>query len=503
MTDYELLYGDGEVRFYNGTFTTEDLYWVLGYANADRLNFSGSDSVYDLNPVFAMGQSSWAVGSKGSADLVWLALGAFKDFAIYTAGDPISSGAVLTSDGNVNSGNVGDPWKSHYKTFIPPSGTAFVVPHIQFQSVPNNTYQYVDNNQMEVIPVATSAVSSFAAARQVCVNVRASAINYVTNPSGVTNTTNWTNATQLGSAIAPTTYTKDQLVPNPDFESAITGWNTPGTNTQSTAEAQSGTHSMLVTWPTASGNQITFTGVSGLTPGQQYTFGAYVYVPTGSPAVRVDCLYVASSGWTTVNNQWVRLSCTFTATANTHYIVIETNGSTTSGQQVYVDGATAVPGIVDRTLASLPYDYYLTLTQAGLDPQVNDYVVSAYVWGNAQPVSIVGVDETFTIDMGNGVSRVWGRFSTNLTSTTVKFTSPATFNLNRAMITTGSTLIDYFDGNSGSDYLWENGGTPQASRSYYYPGRTQRNAVLIRNLEENLPLGISLNSTITYGSPPN
>ena len=51
---------------------------------------------------------------------------------------------------------------------------------------------------------------------------------------------------------------------------------------------------------------------------------------------------------------------------------------------------------------------------------------------------------------------------------------------------------DWFDGNSGDDYLWEQGGTPGKTRSYYYQDRSNRHSILVRTLQDNVALGVTV-----------
>lgn len=67
------------------------------------------------------------------------------------------------------------------------------------------------------------------------------------------------------------------------------------------------------------------------------------------------------------------------------------------------------------------------------------------------------------------------------------------------LVEEGTTLRPYFDGNSGDDYLWENGGS--SGRSYYYPDRVMRHYVLVRNLQENVALGMTVQPPI-YATLP-
>lgn len=73
----------------------------------------------------------------------------------------------------------------------------------------------------------------------------------------------------------------------------------------------------------------------------------------------------------------------------------------------------------------------------------------------------------------------------------------------RILVEEGTTLGDYFDGNSGPDYLWEQGGTPGEARSYYYPDRSARHYILVRTLQENVALGMVVEDPVyaTFPSP--
>lgn len=74
----------------------------------------------------------------------------------------------------------------------------------------------------------------------------------------------------------------------------------------------------------------------------------------------------------------------------------------------------------------------------------------------------------------------------------------------KILVEEGSILRDYFDGDSGgADYLWEQGGTPGSTRSYYYQDREARNYILIRLLQENVPLGMTVGQPeyATYSAP--
>ncbi|MFF4347527.1 carbohydrate binding domain-containing protein [Streptomyces sp. NPDC001530] len=162
----------------------------------------------------------------------------------------------------------------------------------------------------------------------------------------------WIDAVQLweGSSAVPLNH-----VVNPDFETDTSGWTSSGTPTitQSTAQAQRGTGSMLTTWGAVSSQSVRTT-VNGLDIGATYTASAYVRVPAGDQAVR---LKMATSGGTdfafgsysTLNDTWQQITCTFTATETSAQLRINPNTPTGAGDLVYVDtvqvqqGSTAAP----------------------------------------------------------------------------------------------------------------------------------------------------------------
>jgi hypothetical protein len=59
------------------------------------------------------------------------------------------------------------------------------------------------------------------------------------------------------------------------------------------------------------------------------------------------------------------------------------------------------------------------------------------------------------------------------------------------LVEEGSAVRDYFDGSFGSDYLWEQGGSPNLARSYFYENYVERSYLIRTLLAENVPLGIT------------
>lgn len=119
---------------------------------------------------------------------------------------------------------------------------------------------------------------------------------------------------------------RTNLCTNPGAETDLTGWTSVGsggatapTIARSTARSLGGAASVLATFVGA-GTGIVRTPILATTAGQQYTVSAYVYVPTGSVAIKIAVGGVGFGPKTTVNDSWVRLSMTFTATGATHQV---------------------------------------------------------------------------------------------------------------------------------------------------------------------------------------
>lgn len=131
------------------------------------------------------------------------------------------------------------------------------------------------------------------------------------------------------------------LCPDPSFEGATTPWFAEGAPTPtislSSAHAFSGTKSLLVTWQTGSTFFPSADFAFATTPGLPYTFSAYVWVPSGSPGVSLIVGGIGFSAGSTLNDQWQRLTITFTATSTEHNCGVTPSTTPTAGQSCYVD----------------------------------------------------------------------------------------------------------------------------------------------------------------------
>jgi hypothetical protein len=168
------------------------------------------------------------------------------------------------------------------------------------------------------------------------------------------------------------------FVTNPTFETDTSGWTSSGTPTiaRSTAQFQQGAASMLVTWG-AVGSQSVRTVVYGLDIGTTYTASAYVRVPAGDQAVRLK-VAAASTGsdfafgsYSTLNDTFQRITCTFTATETSVQLRINPNTPTGAGDLVYVDAVQVEAGssatAFDATAAALYPRFYGVVNEWPVD----------------------------------------------------------------------------------------------------------------------------------------
>ena len=131
----------------------------------------------------------------------------------------------------------------------------------------------------------------------------------------------------------------------------------PSSVAQSATRAQHGTKSVLVTWATHATGSCAAVPVNDMVVGRTYTASAYVYVPAGSPDVRLDALFLGNSGYTSTKGSWVRLSVTFTASFVGAVYIGVVSASATAGQQVWVDSVMVNEGTTAATFTtSAPAD---------------------------------------------------------------------------------------------------------------------------------------------------
>jgi hypothetical protein len=106
--------------------------------------------------------------------------------------------------------------------------------------------------------------------------------------------------------------------------------------------AHHGSYSLRVAWEnTAVGYPgIVQTTVYGLTPGQDYTASAWVWVDTAEPSPPVRLQIddgAAASPASTTTGAWEKLTCTFTATSTSHTLQFTATATTADGGQAWLD----------------------------------------------------------------------------------------------------------------------------------------------------------------------
>ncbi|MFG2747220.1 carbohydrate binding domain-containing protein [Streptomyces chartreusis] len=158
------------------------------------------------------------------------------------------------------------------------------------------------------------------------------------------------------------------LLPNPSFETGVADWTPSATPTRavSTTHVYDGTQSMLITWGGVAGQTVTSAAVSGLVVGEVYTFSAYVWVPAGDATVQLSLAGGSAGAASTLNDQFERISCTFTATTTSHQVRVRSVGTPTAGDQVWVDACQIEQGsaatVFDSTVAQTYYRFYGLVT---------------------------------------------------------------------------------------------------------------------------------------------
>jgi hypothetical protein len=126
------------------------------------------------------------------------------------------------------------------------------------------------------------------------------------------------------------------------FEGGTVGsWLGGGTGapslTNSTAFANSGTHSLLITWGSGSFPFAAPSALTGLIVGKRYFLKAMVRVPSGHPDIKIFCDSGDTGAPTSIKGAFTPVSLSFVAIATSHQLEIWPNTSPTTGQQCYVD----------------------------------------------------------------------------------------------------------------------------------------------------------------------
>ena len=129
----------------------------------------------------------------------------------------------------------------------------------------------------------------------------------------------------------------------------------------SAVRAQSGTKSLMVTWPTAGATlSAAYANLSGLVIGRTYTLSAYVWVTAATPAVLIGDIFgvftlTAPTGFSMTSSTtgaWERIAAKFTAGASSGNIGFKNATASTPGQQCWVDAIQLDEGSVPVTFTT-------------------------------------------------------------------------------------------------------------------------------------------------------
>lgn len=149
------------------------------------------------------------------------------------------------------------------------------------------------------------------------------------------------------------------------------GGGTGPTIAQSTTHVRTGSWAGLITWANQAVESEAARDVWGLTPGVTYTWSRYVYVPTGSPDVKLRAIggglgFGTSGTATSTKNAFTRISVTFTAVQTTCAMEVVA-ASSVGGGQCWVDDGQGEEGSSATTLGDPALKigrYYGFLTEA-------------------------------------------------------------------------------------------------------------------------------------------
>lgn len=160
----------------------------------------------------------------------------------------------------------------------------------------------------------------------------------------------------------------------------------------------------------------------------------------------------------------------------------------------YASGSTRVTGLTPGITYTASADVLgerrrmtFTATSTVVDLDFTKGIEGVFIINHADGTSTVR--GATVVDNGDGTSNLIGVPSVDNGDGTTSIQADVV-TITRILVEEGTVLGDYFDGSFGPDYLWEQGGTPGAARSYFYADRAMRHYVLVRTLQENVPLGM-------------
>jgi len=235
---------------------------------------------------------------------------------------------------------------------------------------------------------------------------------------------------------------------NGTFEGGVitgfSGGGTPPTLAASTTQAHGGTGSLRVTWPVASlGSSTAEFTATGLTIGAQYTFEAWLYIPTGSVDAGTALAGGAAGSTVSTRDGWVLSNVVFTATATNHILRVITRAASTAGQLCYVDDVRLYKSTATTRTGARS-------VQAANNPAIpagTTFVFSTWMYFSTD-YTLTGVNFIFRDDVNNDSAAVDVDVATPLTQATTTTGKWVRYSV-RATVKAGRTVTGiYVTGNS-------------------------------------------------------
>ena len=296
------------------------------------------------------------------------------------------------------------------------------------------------------------------------------------------------------------------------------------------------------------GDQGFITGPVPVTAGLPYTFSAYIDQIAGSTAdytLHLRWLDTSFEPLSYVETQfseagsYTRHSVTGTAPAGAVYAevaayftagiaagyVLDVEGMQLeqgSSATAYVLGTRAPvftqaqwEGMQHTVTGIIPGEHYIAYARVKKDATVGNITAATLAGpspGDTLPLTGIGVGSNDTQDTipVSGWSLISVPFIATTTSQTILIavdqdtmpTSHSTLNywVDAVVVENGDTPGLYFDGSSGTDYLWETGGFPGLCRSYYYESRSMKNGIINLLLQEYTAAGTNIGAPV-YAVP--
>ena len=296
------------------------------------------------------------------------------------------------------------------------------------------------------------------------------------------------------------------------------------------------------------GDQGFITGPFPVTAGLPYTYSAYVMQDAGSTAqytlhlrwldVSFEPLAFAETAFAETGT-YTRHSVTATAPAGAVYAevaayfpatigagyVIDVEGmqlEQASSASAYVLGTRAPvftqaqwEGVQHTVTGIIPGEHYIAYARVKKDATVGNITAATLAGpspGDTLPLTgiSVGTNDTQDTIPVSGWSLISVPFIATTTSQTILIavdqdTMPASHStlnywVDAVVVENGDTPGLYFDGSSGTDYLWETGGFPGLCRSYYYESRSMKNGIINLLLQEYTAAGTNIGAPV-YAVP--